>query len=1015
MRRRNFLKTSLGAAGAALTLRSLPPALTFAGAGPLGQGAAAQLEAGYSRLRQAFENPPNDNLNWTRWWWFGPQANEQGIAYELEQMHKQGLGGVEMQWMTPLELEGNFDFLSDRWTQLVKFTVQKAKGLGMRVDFTLGTGWPYGGPWIPLELGSQCLLLTVEEELGPNGYGVRIPGELGEHEKLIGLYAAQTLGSDEALDPNSIHDLRPYLRYSDPNYWAVVRPPVGWAVPAGRWKIISLKQVPTRQPVRTAGLGDEGLVLNYFSRKALGRHLEVVGGAFKKAAGEEFGKTVRAVFCDSFEIHLPHRSLYWTDDYEEEFRKRKAYDITPHLPALWFNVGDKTPRIRHDFLHVLSQLIIENFFIPLREWCEQNHLKSRVQSHGSIGELLQSYAENSIGEGEQVTSGEPTISVHRKYATSSAHIYQKPLTSAESFTFLTAPGYPGSYRYMVNLELMKSVLDPALRDGYQEMINHGYSYNDPDEKTEPFIEMYASAVIRHTEPWWQYYHHFTSYMARCCALLSQGHFVGDVAILSPTPDAWSKASVPQELFWSPETTIKWGDLPPLLVHSGYDFNFVNDQVLVEKSKIEKGKLVIGKMEHSVLILPNVTYISAKTMQRVCDFCRAGGVVIATERLPEFSTGFTGFVESDQQLRGLVQEMFGDVPEREQFVRRKFGEGEAVLLRSVSELPGVLRSRMQPDFDLEKRTEAVLHLHRRVEGADVYFVTNNSEFYQENAALFRVGRRIPELWDAEAGRAEPAAVYSLQSKGVRIPLRLKPYESVFYVFREAAEAVHVIESNAEEIVWSGENKVRCLTSGNGVSYIRTGGLGKKPGRQEAVTKDLPAPLDISGEWQVTFEGYKFPKLVKKMAVLHSWTDDPDTRHFSGTARYELEFEVPAGILAKGRRVRLDLGTVADASKVWLNSQAAGVTWKRPHQHDVTQWVRPGNNSLEVRVSNRLINVVGGLKRPEWADKVVEKYGHYNERQEWYETNSREYGASELPPAGLLGPVRMVFLHEVEFEI
>ena len=765
-------------------------------------------------------------------------------------------------------------------------------------------------------------MMTVEEEVGPSGYGVRIPGELGEHEKLIGLFAAQTLGSDETLDPNSIHDLRPYLRYSDPNYWAVVRPPVGWPVPEGRWKIISLKQVPTRQAVRTAGLGDEGLVLNHFSRRALDRHLEVVGGAFKKAAGEEFGKTVRAMFCDSFEIHLPHRSYYWTDDYEEEFRKRKGYDITPHLPALWFNVGDKTPRIRHDFLHVLSQLIIENFFIPLREWCEQNHLKSRVQSHGSIGELLQSYAENSIGEGEQVTSGEPAISVHRKYATSSAHIYQKPLVSAESFTFLTAPGYPGSYRYMVNLELMKSVLDPALRDGYQQIINHGYSYNDPDEKTEPFIEMYASAVIRHTEPWWQYYNYFTSYMARCCALLSQGHFVGDVAILSPTPDAWSKASVPQELFWSPEAAIKWGELPALLVRSGYDFNFVNDQVLVEQSKLEKGRLVIGKMQHSVLILPNVTYISTKTMERVRDFCRAGGVVIATERLPEFSTGFVGFVENDRQLHSLVQEMFGEAPEKEKIVRRKFGEGEAILLRSPSELPGVLRSRLQPDFALEKRTEAVLHLHRRVEGTEVYFVTNNSDSYQENAAVFRVGRRIPELWDAEAGRAEPAAVYSLEREGVRIPLRLKPYESVFYVFQEAAEPAHVIESDADEIISIGENKVRCLQSNNGACYIRTGGPSKKPPREEALIKELPAPLEITGEWQITYLAYRFPKLVKRMPVLHSWSDDADTRHFSGTARYELGFVVPADLLAKGRRIRLDLGSVGDASKVWAERPGGG---------------------------------------------------------------------------------------------
>jgi len=65
------------------------------------------------RQVQAFENPPNEHRNWTRWCWFGPQASEQGIAYELGQFNKEGMGGVEIQWMTPLELEGNFDFPSE--------------------------------------------------------------------------------------------------------------------------------------------------------------------------------------------------------------------------------------------------------------------------------------------------------------------------------------------------------------------------------------------------------------------------------------------------------------------------------------------------------------------------------------------------------------------------------------------------------------------------------------------------------------------------------------------------------------------------------------------------------------------------------------------------------------------------------------------------------------------------------------------------------------------------------------
>ena len=59
--------------------------------------------------------------------------------------------------------------------------------------------------------------------------------------------------------------------------------------------------------------------------------------------------------------------------------------------------------------------------------------------------------------------------------------------------------------------------------------------------------------------------------------------------------------------------------------------------------------------------------------------------------------------------------------------------------------------------------------------------------------------------------------------------------------------------------------------------------------------------------MTFQAYKFDKLVKKMGVLHSWSDDADTRNFSGTARYELEFEIPPSLLAKGRRRDARLGS------------------------------------------------------------------------------------------------------------
>ena len=379
-----------------------------------------------------------------------------------------------------------------------------------------------------------------------------------------------------------------------------------------------------------------------------------------------------------------------------------------------------------------------------------------------------------IGEGEQVTLREPQVSIHRKNATSSAHIYGKPLTSAESFTFLSAPGYPSSYRYVVNLELMKSVLDPSLRDGYQEIVNRGYTYNDPDDSTEPFHEMFA--VLGDPA------HRTVVAVLPSLFLLHRPLLLacfrkGGLWATSPSSRRFRMPGARQvprrtNVLVRPETHIKWGEVAPLIVRHGFDFNMINDQVLVERSSLASGKLVIEKMEHSVLILPRMTYLSLRSLERVRDFCQAGGVVIAIERLPEFSTGFTAYEENDAKLQSIVAEMFGTIPIHDSIVRNKFGQGEAVLLRSETDLPKILREHLQPDFELEKRADAVLHLHRRADDSEVYFVTNTSEFYQENSALFRVNHKSVELWDAETGEVKPVANYVVESHGVRIPFRLE---------------------------------------------------------------------------------------------------------------------------------------------------------------------------------------------------------------------------------------------------
>jgi len=105
--------------------------------------------------------PTKENKPWTRWWWLGSAVDEASLTRELEAFAAAGIGGVEI---TPIYgVRGaearQVDFLSPRWMQLLEHTAREAKRLGLGVDMTTGTGWPFGGPTIGTADSSQKLVL----------------------------------------------------------------------------------------------------------------------------------------------------------------------------------------------------------------------------------------------------------------------------------------------------------------------------------------------------------------------------------------------------------------------------------------------------------------------------------------------------------------------------------------------------------------------------------------------------------------------------------------------------------------------------------------------------------------------------------------------------------------------------------------------------------------------------------------------------------------------------------------
>jgi len=111
-------------------------------------------------------------------------------------------------------------------------------------------------------------------------------------------------------------------------------------------------------------------------------------------------------------------------------------------------------------------------------------------------------------------------------------------------------------------------------------------------------------------------------------------------------------------------------------------------------------------------------------------------------------------------------------------------------------------------------------------------------------------------------------------------------------------------------------------------------------------------------------------------LISWTDHPDAgvRYFSGTATYVKTFDLSAELAPRGgTALYLDLGRMKNVAQVIVNGKDLGVLWKPPFRVDVSSAVKPGANTLEVRVTNLWPNrLIGDQQLPDdvkWSGENV----------------------------------------------
>jgi hypothetical protein len=527
----------------------------------------------------------------------------------MRTMKEGGIGGFEVQPVYPLTLDDpqaglkNLPYLSPEFLDALTFTGQKARELGMRMDLTLCSGWPYGGPHIPITQAAGRLRVD-RVPVAANATEVKAP-RIVEGEKLMAVF----VGSGQKYLP--IADIS-----GDP-----VRMP---ADSAGRTALFFVSS-RTRMMVKRPAVGAEGFVLDHYDRSAIDAHLKTVGD---KLMGALARTPPYAVFSDSLEVERSD----WTPNFLAEFQKRRGYDLTPYLPALaGINIGAKAVDIRHDWGQTLTELANENYLTPIREWAKRHGTLFRSQTYGTPPVSLSSNALVDLPEGEGSQWRHPSST---RWASSASHLYNRPVTSSETWTWLHSPVFRAT-----PLD-MKAEADLHFLEGINQLIGHGWPYSPP-LAGEPGWRFYAAAVFNNHNPWWMAMPDIALYLQRISFLLRQGQPANDVAVYVPTDDIYAHFTLGNDSINKALDGALGPDIIPAILDAGFNFDLIDD-----------GAIAHGGIPHRILVMPRLERMPAETRAKIAAYKSKGGIVIESSELSKLKTALPPDVATAPEI-GVV--------------------------------------------------------------------------------------------------------------------------------------------------------------------------------------------------------------------------------------------------------------------------------------------------------------------------------------------------------------------------
>jgi len=769
---------------------------------------------------------------------------------------------------------------------------------------------------------------------------------------------------------------------------------LNWKPIEGNWTVIRFGYTTTGAVNSPSTASGRGLECDKMDTVALNLHFKSFPIKLIEKAGSFAGNTFKFMLIDSWEAGYQN----WTGRMMKEFEKRRGYSLTSYIPVLCGESSgnvDVDEAVLFDFRKTIADLVENNYYKHFGELLHQHKIEFDAEviygneNYPPLDILkttqyvdLPMFEFWSSTDDQRNLSYTPVTGVELNMPSCAAIGYDKPVMASEAYT--------GMAHYSETPAGLKPFGDRAFCAGINQMILHSYVHQPTDNKPGMTLGQFGSHFNRNNSTW-PYISGWLTYQSRIQDVLQQGVASHDVLY-------YLGDQLPQYLSYNQSNNLPFG----------YMFNSCNLDILKNRIKVADRKMVLnGKVAYSLLSLSPHATLNLETLKRIEELVKEGIIVYAPRPLQMLS--LSDIKNNKKTFTDLVDKLWGKI-DGKTITSNSYAKGKVYWGLPIAEV--LMAENIIPDIATQMDdTKNLLFIHKKVEGNDVYFVMNQQNRIIQRELSFHVTGKTPELWDPENGNTMKPAIYTTNENYTTLPVNLKPYQSMLFVFRNE-KPVQFIQSvikngnqlfpakdpaNAQAvpcIVW--ENNSFVAVSKTEGEFELTTNLKKNYILKSAKEKEFMLN-DYSG--QITFEpGYSAtirPVEFTKLSWL-SESENPDVKYFSGTAKYVLSFTFPVDQLLAADSVIFDLGEFESTAVVKLNETSLGSLWKTGTAIPV-KGILKTKNVLEVSVASI------------YRNRFIGDFIQYGKVQNlWTSSPISDFLNKDLSlkPSGLKGPMRIV---------